>query len=245
MKTNLTACAEIFRNNESIAEKYNYTGLVRGILANLPPPRSGLYTLDGCLDICGNGNDYFPWPRSSNTISTWVLPILGLLLQAPYESNAFLSTSYAIARWVGSPIASLSYILWNIKITGKCALLVDMATAYDDVPEDEDSQFAQMRDSFYILSVMNQYSMKLNMPAVEAEKLLRVALFSDSLQLEIIEDESRNLVKRRRKLAKTIREGRRRGAVPVFISLLWFLYSMAVSLQAGECSQQLKQLHGS
>ena len=164
------------------------------------------------------------------------MPVLGLLLQAPYESNAFLDTVFATARWVGSPIASLSYILWNIKVTGKCALLVDMATPYEDIPEEEYSQFAQMRDSFYILSVMNQYSIMPNMPAVEAEKLLRVALFSDSLQLEMIEDESHSLVKRRRKLAKTIREGRRRGAVPVFISLLWFLYSLAVSIQACECS---------
>ena len=34
--------------------------------------------------------------------------------------------------------------------------MVDMATPYDEVPEEEDSQFAKMRDSLYILSVMNQ-----------------------------------------------------------------------------------------
>ena len=33
--------------------------------------------------------------------------------------------------------------------------MVDMATMYDKLP-DQDSQFAQIRDSFYILSVMNQ-----------------------------------------------------------------------------------------
>lgn len=52
-------------------------------------------------------------------------------------------------------MASLSYVLWNIKVTSKCALMVDMATMYDEVP-DQGSQFAQIRDSFYILSVMNQ-----------------------------------------------------------------------------------------
>ena len=73
------------------------------------------------------------------------------------------------------------------------------------------------------------------MPRVQAERLLRVALFSDSLQLEVVEDESRNLVKRRRKLAKSLREGRKKGVVPVFISLLWFLFSLVVSIQQGEC----------
>ena len=34
-------------------------------------------------------------------------------------------------------------------------MMVDMATSYDEFPS-EDSQFAQMRDSLYILSVMNQ-----------------------------------------------------------------------------------------
>lgn len=81
---------------------------------------------------------------------------------------------------------------------------------------------------------MNQYSIKQMMPRVEAEKLLRVALFSDSLQLEVVEDETRNLVKRRRKLAKTIRESRKKGVVPVFISMMWFLFSLVVSVQLGK-----------
>ena len=39
-------------------------------------------------------------------------------------------------------------------------MMVDMATPYDQLPG-EDSQFAQMRDSLYILSVMNQCKSKL------------------------------------------------------------------------------------
>ena len=83
---------------------------------------------------------------------------------------------------------------------------------------------------------MNQYTIKRKMPAEEAERLLRIALFSDSLQLLVVEDDTRNLVKRRRKLAKTIREQRKRGVVPVFISLMWFLFSLVVSIQAGRWS---------
>ncbi|MCJ1254075.1 hypothetical protein MMC24_001889 [Lignoscripta atroalba] len=229
MRPNFTQCADTFKAhaNDTLAN-LTYTGTVRGIFGYQECPK--LITLAGCRELCGTGNAYYTWVDSSATITTWVLPIVGLLLQAPYESNELLRTFYALARWIGSPIASLSYILWNVKVNGKCALLVDMATRYGDVP-DEDSEFAQIRDSLYILSVMNQYSIKRKMPAVEAEKLMRIALFSDSLQLAFVEDDTQSLVKRRRKLARSLRAGRKKGVVPVFISLLWFLFSLAISIQ--------------
>lgn len=83
------------------------------------------------------------------------------------------------------------------------------------------------------------------MPAVEAEKLLRIALFSDSLKLSSTEDRmvsgnmappimatSTNLVLKRRALAQSLRENRKKGVVPVFVSLMWFLFSLVISIQA-------------
>ena len=84
-----------------------------------------------------------------------VLPVIGLLLQAPFESNVNFKSVLALARWIGNPIASLSYVFWNIKVTGKCALMVDMALPYKDLPV-RGSECAYIRDSLYILSVMNQ-----------------------------------------------------------------------------------------
>lgn len=71
---------------------------------------------------------------------------------------------------------------------------------------------------------------KRRMPSVEAEKLLRVALFSDSLKLTPNENTS-GLIQKRYELAALIRKGRKKGVVPVFISLLWFLFSLAISIQ--------------
>ena len=84
-----------------------------------------------------------------------VFPVVGLLLQAPYESNKSCATLLASVRWLGNLIAGMTYIFWNIKVTGRCALLVDMAEPWDTVLV-PGSQFAQMRDSLYLLSVMNQ-----------------------------------------------------------------------------------------
>lgn len=151
MAPNFAECSNIFSHSDAYSN-YTYNGTRRGILHGTTDK---LITVDGCRRLCHTGNEYYPWKDSSATISTWVLPVIGLLLQAPYESNEFWQTLWALARWMGSPVASLSYVLWNIKVTSKCAMMVDMATTYDEIP-DEGSQFAQLRDSLYILSVMNQ-----------------------------------------------------------------------------------------
>ena len=51
-----------------------------------------------------------------------------------------------------------------------------------------------------------------------------MALFAD------INTPTLDLKERRRKLAMTLREGRKRGIVSVFITLMWFLFSLAISV---------------
>jgi hypothetical protein len=116
--TNFTECGNRYMTSPSLVSRYNYSGPVRLIPSN---PNTQI-TYQGCLALCGTGADWYPWLVSSNFITTWILPIIGMLLQAPFESNDFWQTMKAIFRWVGSPIASLSWILWNIEVSGKCAL---------------------------------------------------------------------------------------------------------------------------
>lgn len=66
------------------------------------------------------------------------------------------------------------------------------------------------------------------MPPVEAERLLRLALFSNFLPLD---GSTGSLVKRRTELAQNFREGRKKGVVPVFVSFVWFLFALALSIQ--------------
>lgn len=106
-------------SNKTAQEDYGWTGKVIGI----QPNNYSQISTAGCRALCGTGSDYYPWSLASSTITTWILPIIGILLQAPFESNAFWRTVLAIARWVGSPMASLAYILWNIKVSAKCALM--------------------------------------------------------------------------------------------------------------------------
>ena len=229
--------------NKTQNENHTYDGNTSIIYQGLtylhhepaPEQRRFILSTEGCRTLCGSGVQYYHWSQIATTITTWVLPIIGTLLQAPFEGNDFRKTMYALVRWIGSPIASLAYILWNIKVTGKCAILSDMSTSYNinvakPTLEDADGSSAKremldMRDALYILSVMNQYTVKSPIDPEQAEILLRQALFAD------IRTPTLDLRARRRKLAMTLREGRKRGIVPVFITLMWFLFSLAISIE--------------
>ncbi|KAF2998563.1 hypothetical protein E8E13_005687 [Curvularia kusanoi] len=105
-----------------------------------------------------------------------------------------------------------------------------MAVKYDETP-DLESDFGSMRDSMYLLLSMNQYTLKDEVvsSSKEAEGLLRIVLFSKDLRLT---DTKKTLREMRRILARELREMRRRGAVPVFVSTMWFLFAFALSIQA-------------
>jgi hypothetical protein len=116
---NFTECAATFIGNTTLISQYGYTGPVRNIEKNL----QSQITWEGCRELCGKGNEWYLWSQASSTITTWVLPVIGVLLQAPFESNAFWRTVGAICRWCGSPMASLSSILWNMSVSGKASLM--------------------------------------------------------------------------------------------------------------------------
>jgi hypothetical protein len=209
MVINFTDCAIRFRNNATLQERWGW----RGPLIGLEPNNGTQIGREGCRQVCGTGAAYYTWNEVSGTLTTWILPVVGTLLQAPFESNATKRTFLAIARWVGSPIASLSYILWNIKVSAKAALMVDMAVKYDETPHCK-TDFGSMRDSMFLLLVMNQYTLKPDVVVSnrkEAEFMLRIALFSRDLRLT---DTKMSLRDMRRILARELREMRRRGAVP-------------------------------
>ncbi|KAH7394856.1 hypothetical protein DE146DRAFT_63761 [Phaeosphaeria sp. MPI-PUGE-AT-0046c] len=226
MRINFTECAAIFRDNATLQEEWGWRGPLIGIDRNVQTQ----ITREGCRHICGTGANYYTWSEASSTLTTWILPVIGTLLQAPFESNATQRTLLAIARWIGSPIASLSYVLWNIKVSAKAALMVDMAVKYDETPHRK-TDFGSMRDSMYLLLVMNQYTLKPDVvqhSKKEAECLLRIALFSRDLKLT---DTDKSLRVMRRILARELREMRRRGAVPAFVSIMWFLFAFALSVE--------------
>jgi hypothetical protein len=109
-------------------------------------PGTPIDNLGGLRNLCGAGNEYYGWAASATTILTWVMPVLGMLTKAPFEKKQTIATWWTVCRWLGSPIVSLAYIFWNLKVASKCAKLIDMSTPYEVVPPAK-SEFADMRDS--------------------------------------------------------------------------------------------------
>lgn len=61
--------------------------------------------------------------------------------------------------------------------------------------------------------------------------MLRIALFENELQLGCSTEARDNIVSRRRELARALREGRKKGVIPVFISFLWFVFALGLSIE--------------
>lgn len=74
-------------------------------------------------------------------------------------------------------------------------------------------------------------SPKPSLPPIEAERLLRLALFSNFLSLDGSTESKHSLVKRRTEMAQNFREGRKKGVIPVFVSFLWFVFALVLSIQ--------------
>ena len=62
------------------------------------------------------------------------------------------------------------------------------------------------------------------------EKLLRIALFSESLQLTAADDRTDNVFRTRQELARIVRVGRKRGVVGIFLSEGLFVTALAISI---------------
>ena len=83
-------------------------------------------------------------------------------------------------------------------------------------------------DSSYSADEIRQDLVKHDEIMVASEKLLRIALFSDELPMR----NGAGLTVRRQKLAGTIRVFRKKGVIPVFVSTLWFLVALAISIDS-------------
>ena len=214
-------CLIKFQQNSTLQHQYQYIGSTPRFRDD-----SLFITKHGCNVVCGTRTDLHDWNESSQAITTWVLPMLVMLLSAPFVSNQFRNSLMAVVRWFGSPVICLAHVLWNLEMSSKCCRLVDMSFGYDEYPE-QASEFGRLRDSMYLLSLLNQY--RSEDIGHEDRRLLRIALFSDVAS----PDNGQDLSTMRAATASVIRDSRSRGVVPALISSFWFLFGVAITIQAG------------
>jgi hypothetical protein len=183
----LDQCGQRWRDavnqNQAWALRLLYKGEVRGLKSGQHPPP--LIRYSDCKSLCGSSHDLYNWATISDTVTTWILPLAGgLLLQAPFESNQRLSTIFVICRWLGSPIACLMAMFWNMKVTGRCALLLDMSVSIDQTGSSFKHSFSKSCKDFWEQLKVN---FTLNPPALESPDPIRpqdlFGQFRDSLYI--------------------------------------------------------------
>jgi hypothetical protein len=118
--------------------RYVHTQRPTRLLPGHPAPL--MVTFDGCLAFCGGGPQTYPSDDITESLSTWILPLLGgLLLQVPFESGGAVGGMLLqVARWLGNPAAILMYTLRNMRDTGRAARLLLLLRRRPDrsVPDD-------------------------------------------------------------------------------------------------------------
>lgn len=217
-----TSCLAEFLTNRTLAEQYAFNGTVWR-----PDPHGVYITKQGCKNVCGTHPELHDWNDSSQAITTWVLPMLGMLLSAPFVSNEFRNTMRATFRWTGSSIMSLKQVFCSLELNSNCCRWLDMSVKFQDYPG-QDSRFGKMRDSLYLLSLLNQYTF--DGKTEEDMRILRIALFSDVPP----PNQDKSLANMRFELAKVLRDTRQRGVVTALISSLWFLFGVGITIEAGK-----------
>lgn len=96
----------------------------------------------------------------------------------------------------------------------------------------QDSMFGKMRDSLYLLSLLNQYTF--DAKTEEDVRILRIALFSDVASPN--QDESLSTM--RFELAKVLCDTTQRGVVVALISSFWFLFGVGITIEAGTINHE-------
>ncbi|KAF3902626.1 hypothetical protein ABW21_db0209603 [Orbilia brochopaga] len=234
-------CGELLQHNRTLYSEIQYKGHITNYYGS---PEADVQlvaiTYNGCLRVCGN-----TWRNDAQTtldlLLDWILPAIGLISNMPWESNRNSVTLVWLVRWVGSPIAALTFCLWDVRIASKCAKLVNLVTLHrrrayhSDViqqqsdADDELQAFSAARDSSYILLVMNQFqllkSAEKELTPEELVLAVERALFSNEVVNGI------DLGQERKEIAYSLRDRRKRGIIPIFLGLGGFFFAMAVAIK--------------
>jgi len=225
---NFTQCAadfqSIFNNstNETKSDlaKYIWERRPRHLKStNIP----FLMTLDGCYKFCGADPQYYGPYIAFATVTTWILPVLALVTQLPFESSKTnkLHILQSLLYWCGSPAIAIGTTLFNIHCISKCASYTTL----------NNRKMNRRNRIFYVLSVLNQYQYPTitdNICAIDRDEALFYGLFHPLSQ----EDDqsvakSRDLITM---LAFQLRMSRRKMVYPVAITIIWFLIAFIFSV---------------
>lgn len=236
--TDFAACAKKFSSGEtntsnlvdSQGNSVFYTGILSGFNGQ-SADRPITITRQACIDYCGTSSDYNTVVAAFQVLTTWVLPVLGLMGQLPYESLSHNKwrNAEAFINWIGAPAAVLTTTLWNIITIGKCQSMASMSGGQTR---------EVITDALYILSCINQYEYPRKEPypsdkllyMARDQALLRGVLFPYIIDTRINDLQRKKLEDITKLVGFHLRLQRRRGVYPIYIGVLWFGVAFGLSI---------------
>jgi hypothetical protein len=126
-----------------------FEGWPRGLIRSPEVQKPLMLTKTGCYSICGNVPEFNTADDAFQILTTWVLPMLALFSNLPFESLAtkkVRSTLEALVNWIGSPQSAFTTTMFNIFQIRNCQRSIQ--------PGNMRQQYI---DSFFVLSCVNQY----------------------------------------------------------------------------------------
>lgn len=207
-----------------------YHGSIRGFNTKAAT-RPLTLTAAGCLDVCGSGAQLNNVIDAFSILTTWVLPVVALLTQLPYDSlsDKKRKNLEAFGNWIGAPAAALTTTIWNIHMIQKCRILTEL-------PEEVHMQ-PLLRDSLYVLSCINQYQYPRHIGNQIVDERRDIALLrgvlapyvkaDDQILTPTLQKKVENLTVH---LAFRLRLYRRKGVYPLWFNLIWFLLAFIFSI---------------
>ncbi|KAK0642955.1 hypothetical protein B0T16DRAFT_437739 [Cercophora newfieldiana] len=197
-------------------------------LLNKGVPRESItaITYKGCLELCGGTE--LNRPKAALIIATtWIFP-LSILFCLPYDSlrrNKLWGTLGAVSNWLGSPPTAIASTIFNFDQIRKCHRL-----ARHGIPE----------DTYYVLSCFNQFALPMqgnDRDSTLNNKFATALIYGlfrplrdgpenhspGNLDIEL----TKQLLA---VLASNLRLLRRRGIVPMVLSLGTFLAAFVFSI---------------
>lgn len=207
-----------------------YHGDLRGFRGDADT-RPITLTRDGCSKMCGASPEYYSVTDAFQILTTWIFPTLALMSQLPYESLSYrkIKNAEAFANWIGAPAAALTTTIWNIMMIARCQSFPYLFHLRDEQD--------LIKDALYILSCINQYQYprRKGQQAQDRRRdtaLLRGILFPyiKKTSPELSPLMRQKLVDLTKHLAFHLRQYRRKGVYPIYISIIWFGIAFAFSI---------------
>lgn len=217
---NFSVCRQsiVQHSNQSYIDEFLYKGNIRGLKEGAPRPLT--LTVNGCNTLCGSSPELNHPFDAFQILTTWVLPSITLCFLLPYESLSKKTSQnwLAFVFWIGSPAAAFTAIIFDVYLIKKCHDLSDDRIEYS-------------KDVCYVLSCINQY----HWPELEGvfqehrDEALLHGLFRP-LVLAENDSDAEDLRAMLGLLAFQLRINRKKGVVPMIVSLLWFLIAFILSI---------------